>query len=305
MTDELTPQEKEALKNLPRERMPLGLEARVVEAMREKGFLEKQHRTIEITNSRVAGLLAACVALMIGAYSIGLHRGGGDGVLPSVATLEREDRGPVGSPVSDAPEKKSAGRLSGDEEDQRPEPERKADERPTGGVAEAEKPASTEVTETKATVSPERREKVEATFEDADRIEQPAEDADKVDISRSKVEAAKPTTPPTPSVEKKEADRVRHVEAEGLAAGEPKGALQPTQETSARQDASFQAARPAQSGFESEAVVSTPPLTFILNGKRVLVEAPDSVRVVQDERGRVLVIYTSDGIIRIRLGDTD
>jgi hypothetical protein len=44
-------------------------------------------------------------------------------------------------------------------------------------------------------------------------------------------------------------------------------------------------------------------ITYQLDGKTVFVEAPDSVRVVEDEQGRMLLIYTSDGIIRIRLAD--
>jgi hypothetical protein len=108
MTDELTPKEKEALKKLPREQVPsAGLEERVVGALRERGVLPKQRRRkVEITNSRVAGLLAACVALVIGAYSIGLHRGGGDQVLPGVATVvpRADDRGAVEAPTTGAPE---------------------------------------------------------------------------------------------------------------------------------------------------------------------------------------------------------
>lgn len=46
-------------------------------------------------------------------------------------------------------------------------------------------------------------------------------------------------------------------------------------------------------------------LTFLLDGRRVVVEAPDSVRVTQDDRGRMLIIYTSDGIIRIHLADDE
>ncbi len=84
--DELTPEEREALANLPRERMPsAGLEDRVVAAMREKGHLSrKPARVIRLTTSRVAGLLAACLVLMIGAYSIGLHRGVDNEVLKKV-----------------------------------------------------------------------------------------------------------------------------------------------------------------------------------------------------------------------------
>ena len=65
--DELTPEEREALAHLPRERTPsAGLEDRVVAAMREHGHLaRKPARVIRLTTSRVAGLLAACLVLMI------------------------------------------------------------------------------------------------------------------------------------------------------------------------------------------------------------------------------------------------
>ncbi len=45
------------------------------------------------------------------------------------------------------------------------------------------------------------------------------------------------------------------------------------------------------------------PLTFVLNGKTVILDVPDNVRVVEDEQGKVLLVYTSDGIIRIRVTD--
>src|SRR5262245_52712859 len=85
--DELTPEEREALANLPRERMPsAGLEDRVVAAMREKGHLStrKPAKVIRLTTSRVAGLIAACLVLMIGAYSIGLRYGVNESVLRNV-----------------------------------------------------------------------------------------------------------------------------------------------------------------------------------------------------------------------------
>jgi hypothetical protein len=43
--------------------------------------------------------------------------------------------------------------------------------------------------------------------------------------------------------------------------------------------------------------------TFSLNGTTFIVDAPDSVRIDQDSDGRTLLIYTSDGVIRIRLAD--
>ena len=90
--DELTPEEREALAHLPRERMPsAGLEDRVVAAMRERGHLSrKPARVIRLSTSRGAGLLAACLVLMIGAYSIGLRRGVNDEVLKNVEPRENQ-----------------------------------------------------------------------------------------------------------------------------------------------------------------------------------------------------------------------
>jgi hypothetical protein len=48
--------------------------------------------------------------------------------------------------------------------------------------------------------------------------------------------------------------------------------------------------------------VARQQLTFVLDGSPLTVEA-DSVRVTEDEQGRMLIIYTPDGIIRIRLAD--
>ncbi len=59
MSDELTPEERKAIDSLPRERMPAGLEGRVVDAMRDHGFLAKRRRLIMLTNTRAAGVLAA------------------------------------------------------------------------------------------------------------------------------------------------------------------------------------------------------------------------------------------------------
>ena len=114
MSDELTPEERKAIDSLPRERMPAGLEGRVVDAMRDHGFLAKRRRMIMLTNTRAAGVLAAGVALIVGAYSFGLHRGGAEdarrvltklGVPPSssVAPNENDELGRVQqAPAADA-----------------------------------------------------------------------------------------------------------------------------------------------------------------------------------------------------------
>ena len=62
------------------------------------------------------------------------------------------------------------------------------------------------------------------------------------------------------------------------------------------------APRPPQSSLALQEAVQR-PLTFHLNGKTVVLDVPENVRVVEDEQGKVLLIYTSDGIIRIRVTD--
>ncbi len=243
MTDELTPEEKAALESLPRERMPAGLEARVVGAMRDHGFLAKRRRMIELTNGRVTGVLAAGVALMIGAYSIGLHRGDGVAVLPPPPTLPRDDRYLAETPA------------------EMPEPTPAV----VGEAREAESPA--------------------------------AGSAEKKTLG-SKPDAALTT----PGVV---ADRTDKLEAgETRASKERKTAAAPAQEAlSAEGKVNEPSDRAPRAPAAASLAVSKRPLTFFLNGSPVVVEAPDSVRVTQDEQGRMLIIYTSDGIIRIRLAD--
>lgn len=250
MTDDLTPEEKDALQKLPRERMPMGLEGRVVEAMREHGFLAKRRRAIEITNSRVVGLLAACVALVIGGYSIGLHRGGGDQVLPGVATVVRDERAAVEAPAIDAPEKKT--------------------ERSLDNVREAEQPVVT--------------------------------DADRRPIPESKpARAESPSALPSARSDAAKANRAPEIEAREPAKIGQELQARPSQEAPTPQVVALESRGLATS---EAPVASKRSLTFLLNGKPMVVKA-DSVRVTTEDRGRILIIYTSEGIIRIPLADDD
>ena len=241
MTDELTPEEKAALENLPRERMPAELEARVVGAMRDHGFLAKRRRMIMVTNSRVAGVLAASVALMIGAYSIGLHRGGGKAMIPSATTLQR-DGGYLAETPAELPASKTvAGEKAGEAE------------RPSTEAAEPEPvPVSEMPVDEKMPMAPETAEKAQLEWK----------------LGSSREDAATPA----------------------------REALSPQGKMNRSSDEASRAPTAAPS-------VSRQPMTFFLGGSPVLVEAPDSVRVVQDDQGRMLIIYTSDGIIRIRLAN--
>ena len=73
MTDDLTPYEKEIMDKLPKERVPSGrLEGRVVDTLRARGILHRRTRGQFVsTRSRIAGVLAASIALIAGGFAIG------------------------------------------------------------------------------------------------------------------------------------------------------------------------------------------------------------------------------------------
>jgi hypothetical protein len=289
MTDELTPEEKEALKKLPREQIPsAGLEESVVGALRERGVLSKQRRrTVEITNSRVAGLLAACVVLVIGAYSIGLHRGGGDQVLPGVATVapRTDDRGTVEAPttgapetpMTDAPEAKT--RRSASDETRNAEPSAVATDAEKGDVAAPKKETPAE-----PSPAPPARSDKQTVVERARSLEEqeegPAERPAKVPASQPQ-KAPPPQETLAPQAMMKESVRMAQPEPEGVAPlAQPKPMGEPP-------------------------LIFARTLSFLLNGTPVVVDAPDSVRITRDDLGQMIIIYTREGPIRFRLADDD
>ena len=267
MTDELTPEEKEAFDKLPRERMPVGLEERVVGAMREHGFLAKRRRVFELTGGRVAGVLAASVALMFGAYSIGLHRGGGEEALRAVAPMGTQAPGSL-APTPLAPaEEVEQGRVQTQPVDAA---------KPEGQRLESQDALKTEG------LAKERSRSNEA--QPADQAQAPVPSTGEERFDESKKDLVWQLTP---------------TEEEQL-----------TTEKSVASDAVAPRAEPtrAPSGLAAPQMSAAPetarrPFTFLLDGKKVVIEAPDSVRVVEDKRGRILLIYTSDGVIRIRMTD--
>jgi len=285
MTDELTPEEKEALKKLPREQVPsAGLEDRVVGALRERGVLAKQRRrTVEITNSRVAGLLAACVALVIGAYSIGVHWGGGAQVLPDVATgvWRTDDRATVEAPATVVPETPGTGApeaktgRSASDETRNTEPSADAADAEKRDVA-APKKESTAESSPVLGVLPEKQTVVEG---DRAREEQEQESAE-IPASRPQ-ETLEPQEAP--------AQRAMMKESVRLAQPVPEGA--------------YLTAQPKPMG--KAPLIFARTLSFLLSGVPVVVDAPDSVRITQDDLGRMIIIYTKDGPIRFRLADDD
>jgi hypothetical protein len=74
MTDrELTPEERQALDELPAERPPSDLlEERVVRSLRDRGLLRRERvRVLELTRSRFAAAAAACLLLVVAGFAMG------------------------------------------------------------------------------------------------------------------------------------------------------------------------------------------------------------------------------------------
>ena len=272
MSDELTPEEKAAFESLPRERMPAGLEAKVVDAMRDHGFLAKRRRVIELSRGRVAGVLAASVALVIVGYSLGLHRGEGRKLLvPSetVTTAEPEIKkypAELGVPLA----------TSGSDKDRKsesPAPE-------IGRAAQTNEPA------TDAASPSEERQALKKEAAPAPATA-PASRRDEYVAPQSEVPA-----------------RASEMDLRANRIGDE--LTRSVQEPKQRVKSSLQstAPTPAPSASMGAYSLSKPKeaVTLLWGGDAYSIEA-DSVRVVGDESGRTLHIYTSQGIIRIRLAE--
>jgi len=269
MSDELTPEEKAAFESLPRERMPAGLEAKVVDAMREHGFLAKRRRVIELSRGRVAGLLAASVALVIVGYSLGLHEGAGREMF--VPTETRTTAEPERQYTELAPPPSTK------------EDEERQAEAPAVGAVESqemkkEKAPSPEVSTLQA------NEPVDKTNESPLRDDQVAPEQSRsaeVDLRAKRVKDAQS---PAPAAE----------------------TLQPMFKASRKPAAGLDSAvRPQAPSARAETYSLAEPrqtITFTWDGQTFELEA-DSVRVFEDELGRTLHIYTPEGIIRIRLAE--
>jgi hypothetical protein len=255
--DDLTPEEREALSRLPRERTPsAGLEDRVVAAMREKGHIaRKPARVIRLTTSRVAGLLAACLVLMIGAYSIGLRGRVSHEVLRNIEPQPRSD---AGSAVMSTREEETSGGV-----------------KPPSTLGHVENQAVAPANEPEAQFV----DKTAPAFQPKLNVPQLAPTKDEKKASRK----------PQDEV----AESMQKTFAQGLNQGVP-GAT----------DLAAPSAAPMPAQLRAKAMEAAPTSrTFALHGGTLIVDAPDSLRIVTDEQGRTLLIYTSDGVIRIRLSD--
>jgi len=251
MNDDLTPEEREAFSKLPNERTPpAGMEERVVAAMREHGHLaRKPARVIRLTNTRVMGLLAACALLIVGAYSIGLHRGVGQSTLTSVE--------PYGVTLSESAL-------------EQPRDERIGVKTPPGELsAQGSEVVSSEM--------------------DKQLLEK------KAPAFAPKLNVPQLAPPPATTKEKPAKDEVARTMTESF-----------SQRLTKPDNMPAPAAAPAEMPITVGVVKNGEnPLSrrFVLPGGTLVVDAPDSVRVVKDEEGRTLLIYTSNGIIRVRLAD--
>lgn len=256
--DDLTPEERAALSSLPRERMPsAGLEDRVVAAMRERGHItRKPARVIRLTTSRVAGLVAACLVLMVGAYSIGLHGRVSHEVLKNIEPQPRSDT--------------NESELMADREEQKG----------TG----VKLPSTLGKVESRATAP---NAKPEAQFEDK------KAPAFQPTLNVPRIVSSKKAKEEDHTAKDEVTESMQKTFARELNQGSPAGAT----------DLAAPSAPPMQSQLRAKAEMGPVSRRFALHGGTLIVDAPDSLRIITDEQGRTLLIYTSDGVIRIHLAD--
>ena len=285
MSDELTPEERAAFESLPRERMPAGLEAKVVDAMREHGFLAKRRRVIELSRGRVAGVLAASVALVIVGYSLGLHEGRGREMIVPTETLT--------TPEPEVHKYTELGVPPSTKEDDQGPTENDKDRDPADPSVDAVEPQELKQDLKKeqapapaASRADESREQASEALSSSDRLADAAPKLSRlstVDVRANRVENQPSPAPASPREEQspKTMALSRQPSAGSDSAARSKAALRTE---------SFSVAEPRQT------------LTFNWDGQTFQLEA-DSVRVVEDQWGRTLHIYTSEGIIRIRLAE--
>lgn len=353
MNDDLTPQEEELYKRLPREHMPEGLEDRVVGAMQNRGFLRKRRGVIEITNTHLSALVAACIALVAGAYALGHWQGGSGAIIPNAATLEQRARPQAkppaspkeGAPTSPGDQENAPARdqfadalQSQPEQAEKAQPEKKA-EAGRGSldeVMEGEAPAVTNEADRTDVRGGRAKQARDATKRDLGTTEAAGKDktATGTSATSDKVTADKPAAP-------EKANRTGEVQSreEGLASGtatpqsqtplpqsaapQEKSAIRPlakgsTDERAAKTSSVYGAApEPAAMADEAQTeganrqTLIEPPhgtpgytkRTFLLKGIVLVVTAPDSVNIKMDPGGRMLVLYTKDGPVYVRLDD--
>ena len=292
MSDELTPEERAAFESLPRERMPAGLEAKVVDAMREHGFLAKRRRVIELSRGRVAGVLAASVALVIVGYSLGLHEGRGREMFVPTETRTTAEPERQYTELATPPSTKEYDQdpTANDQAPTENDKDRGADVPAVGAVAPQENKQDLKKeyapAEPEASRADESREQASEALSSSDRLADAAPKLSRfstMDVRANRVENQPAPAPASPREE--QSPKTMALSRQPYA-----GSDSATRSKAALRTESFSVAEPRQT------------LTFNWDGQTFQLEA-DSVRVIEDQWGRPLHIYTAEGIIRIRLAE--
>ena len=266
MSDELTPEERDALNSLPRERMPsAGLEDRVVGAMRGRGVLAPapRARVIRLTTPRIATLVAAGIALMIGAYSIGVQRG----------AFRPE--------VRETLEPRTAERTIMDET---------APAQPSESQLPATQPGTLSMQsrlepEAKENVAPE---KLDWKLKDSDARGDVAQRAERAPTTESFAAQPEPKSESEPAPATTPA---------------PEPAQQFSRELNATMAKKSEARSAVPPATDLRAMEASPEITreYALGNDHFIVGAPDSIRVEADQPERMLLVHTTDGLVRIRV----
>lgn len=288
MTDELTPEEREALKSLPRERMPSAdLEGRVVGALRGRGVLSKRkRRTIEITSSRVVGLVAACAALVIGGYSVGLNRGESESLTVTPPARERITA-TKNEPATAPDEKKAEATEQATDINKAPELREQTETRDNtadrlSGVAGEEKDMPSFQSAAPPPAAPEKEPVAKRSARrELGTLSDDTDPAPASDVAQGRVQADKMASQ---VVEESVAEVPVAEEPVTLARDSPAAAPAPT----------------AMFKQDTDVAAFAETLTFLLNGTRVVVEIPEGVRI-DKQRSDTIVIYTTHGPIRLRV----
>jgi hypothetical protein len=273
MTDELTPEERDALRQLPRERMPsAALEERVVGAMRERGILATKPRgkVVRLTTGRVAGLLAASVVLVAGSYYIG-HRGVGDDVI-----RRAEPQAPATTTMLQTDDAASAVERSV------PASPKRTDEAPSTPADASRKLKAPESLSAPAPAAPAAPAELRQMAEAKKELEWSLKDADD---AAGKADARSPET-------------VQETAREEIAA-------QSTDELRARESTANQSPPPAAQSFSASpspesAAGEQPERAYRLGSASLTVDAPESIEVTEDVENTSLVINSSGTLVRIR-----
>jgi hypothetical protein len=296
--------------------------------MRDRGVLAPKQRgkIVRLTTGRVAGLLAACVVLAIGAYSIGLHRGEDD-VITSVRqepeiTRMNELGGTAPAPQAEAETATDASdrdalKKKEDAPATPPAPARSREARPVEESVAAEK---------KSSDADKPQESLAETFSEglaaAGRADDNSAPASK-SLEREDRTAALTPPPaaqgfaPESAMQSVAPSKDEHsftLGGSSLRIDAPESIVITEERESntltINSSGTLVHIRPASAGAELQSrakplyrPLGTVTRSYQLGTSRFDVDAPAGFRIVEDRQGGMLLIYTSDGIVRIRLAN--